>query len=135
MSDYITCHVLDTTTGKPAAHMAVTLTLLSTLPPNFPRSFSSSTNVDGRVTHWGVLNDTQLYASLDLAFLVEHAQKALKQGEQMIWSLKFDTGSYFGEGNTFWPEVELKFFVKPEEKHYHVPLLLTPWSFTTYRGS
>jgi 5-hydroxyisourate hydrolase len=56
------------------------------------------------------------------------------QGENMIWSLRFQTGEYYGEGKTFWPEVELKFWVK-EGEHYHVPLLLGPWSYTTYRGS
>ncbi|KAK4991790.1 hypothetical protein LTR66_004789 [Elasticomyces elasticus] len=132
MSDrpYITCHVLDTTTGKPAAGMTVTLTLLS---PQFiasPRAFTSITNTDGRVTGWGTVNGDPRLAGLVLT-----AKRVLKQGEQIVWSLKFDTGSYFGQGNTFWPEVELKFFVKPEEEHYHVPLLLSPWSFTTYRGS
>jgi len=67
--------------------------------------------------------------------LVEQVKSQLKDDEQMIWSLTFDTESYFGKGNTFWPEVELRFAAKKEEEHYHVPLLLGPWSYTTYRGS
>ena len=53
----------------------------------------------------------------------------------MVWSLNFQTESYYGKGKTFWPEVELRFAAKVDEEHYHVPLLLGPWSFTTYRGS
>ena len=56
----------------------------------------------------------------------------------MTWSLKFETGAYYGEDNTFFPEVEVKFRVEAKEgkySHYHVPLLLGPWSYTTYRGS
>jgi len=52
----------------------------------------------------------------------------------MIFKLKFETEQYYGEGKTFWPFVELSFIVKPGE-HFHVPLLLGPYSYTTYRGS
>ena len=50
-------------------------------------------------------------------------------------TLKWIAEEYFGKGKTFYPEVELKFAAKKTEEHYHVPLLLGPWSFTTYRGS
>lgn len=50
------------------------------------------------------------------------------------WKLKFDTGAYYGVDRTFFPTVELTFLVK-EGEHFHVPLLLGPYSFTTYRGS
>ena len=53
----------------------------------------------------------------------------------MVWSLKFETGAYYGEGKTFFPEVEVRFWVERGVEHYHVPLLLGPWSYTTYRGS
>jgi 5-hydroxyisourate hydrolase len=55
-----------------------------------------------------------------------------------VWSLKFNTSKYWGEGGTFYPEVEVKFFVRREGLeggHWHVPLLLGPWGYTTYRGS
>lgn len=51
-----------------------------------------------------------------------------------MWKLRFDTGAYYGWEKTFFPFVELTFLVKPGE-HFHVPLLLGPYSFTTYRGS
>jgi 5-hydroxyisourate hydrolase len=53
-----------------------------------------------------------------------------------VYRLVFDTGSYFaGGGRTgFYPEVSITFTVD-EERHYHVPLLLSPFAFSTYRGS
>ena len=55
----------------------------------------------------------------------------------MVWSLQFDTLAYWGEGKTFYPEVEVRFFVQAGEGkgHWHVPVLLGPWGYTTYRGS
>jgi len=51
-----------------------------------------------------------------------------------LWKLQFDTGGHYGFEHTFFPVVELTFLVK-EGEHFHVPLLLGPYSFTTYRGS
>jgi 5-hydroxyisourate hydrolase len=67
--------------------------------------------------------------------IVEDLKKEVPAGEQTRWALTFATEAYFGKGKTFWPEVELKFAASKDEEHYHVPLLLSPWSFTTYRGS
>jgi 5-hydroxyisourate hydrolase len=131
---FITCHVLDTVTGRPAPSIAVKLKLLS--PPQATTAhWTANTNSDGRVTAWE--------SSTDLNELVAKIKSELKVGEgdeeeedeQMLWSLTFDTESYFGRGKTFWPEVELRFAAKRGEAHYHVPLLLGPWSYTTYRGS
>lgn len=123
---FITCHVLDTVSGKPAANVAVKLKLVS--PENATTShWTATTNSDGRVPSW--------FSSTDMNALVEQMKSKLSGDEQMVWSLTFDTESYFGKGKTFWPEVELRFAAKKEEEHYHVPLLLGPWSYTTYRGS
>ena len=46
--------------------------------------------------------------------------------------LRFDTGSY---GNDFYPEVVVVFTIADPGQHYHVPVLLSPYGFTTYRGS
>lgn len=134
---FITCHVLETTSGRPATNMGVSLTLLSpstsTSTPSEPYSYSATTNTDGRVTSW---TPTSPHGT-ELSTVVASARKELelKGGEQMVWSLKFETGAFYGEGRTFWPEVELSFFTRAGEEHYHVPLLLGPWSYTTYRGS
>jgi 5-hydroxyisourate hydrolase len=49
------------------------------------------------------------------------------------YELVFDVGSYFGQG--FLGEVPVRFIVADAAQHYHVPLLVTPWSYSTYRGS
>lgn len=123
---FITCHVLDTVTGKPGASISVKLKLV--FPSQATTShWTATTNSDGRVPSWN--------SSTDMNELVAKIKSELPEGEEMLWSLTFDTESYFGKGNTFWPEVELRFAAKKGEAHYHVPLLLGPWSYTTYRGS
>ncbi|KAF2482781.1 hypothetical protein BDY17DRAFT_299163 [Neohortaea acidophila] len=130
---FITCHVLDTTTGKPGANIAVTLRLLS--PANLTQThWTAQTNTDGRVPTWtsngaDSVNDVVSKAKAQLA------GAGAGDEEQMLWSLTFETEAYFGKGRTFWPVVELRFAARGEEAHYHVPLLLGPWSYTTYRGS
>lgn len=123
-SSPITCHVLDTTTGRPAAFLRVTLTPLDSAGGAKP--FCATTDSDGRIKSWSA---TTPGPSLQELFA------SMSKDEAMIWSLRFDTGSYFGQGKTFFPEVEIKFFVGSTEEHYHVPLLLGPFSYTTYRGS
>lgn len=123
--DPITCHVLDTLTGRPAARMIVILSCLSHASHS---AFCAVTNSDGRVSNWEP--ETQ---GEGVAQSVEQILKTSGDGNS-VWRLKFATAAYYGEGKTFWPEVELTFFVKKGE-HYHVPLLLGPYSYTTYRGS
>ncbi|RDW61028.1 hypothetical protein BP6252_12411 [Coleophoma cylindrospora] len=124
--DPITCHVLDTMTGRPAAHMIVTLTCQSQQAS--AGAFCAVTNSDGRVANWEPEQQGE-----GAAPSVEQILK-MTGDRPSVWKLKFGTGAYYGEGKTFWPEVELTFYVKQGE-HYHVPLLLGPWSYTTYRGS
>lgn len=121
---FITCHVLDTISGKPAAGIAVSLQMLRPDHALGETVHTATTNSDGRVAEWS--------GAEKLAY---HVDWAKSHDIDMIFSLRFDTESYFGKGNTFWPEVELHFNAKKDEGHYHVPLLLGPWSYTTYRGS
>ena len=126
--DPITCHVLDTTTGRPAARIIVTLTCTSS-PASTSLAFTAVTNSDGRITNWDaeVKKDRTGKAITMQSMIEEHKGSS-------IWQLRFNTGEYYGAGNTFWPWVELTFYVK-EGEHFHVPLLLGPYSYTTYRGS
>ncbi|KAI0443102.1 hypothetical protein F4803DRAFT_516868 [Xylaria telfairii] len=125
--DLITCHVLDTSVGKPAKGILVRLS--GGLEPL--KTFESQTDDDGRIKTWlpysGELEagDVPTYTLEDLLSEVD---------EKSVWTLRFDTGSYFGEGNTFFPEVVIPFVVNKGQQ-YHVPLLLSPYSYTTYRGS
>ena len=122
--DPITCHVLDTTTGLPAVNLAVTLELCS--PISIMRTISAVTDENGRIKKWADDFDNPLVSRRDLPFFTD---------QQTVWVLKFDTEGYFGKGKTFFPEVEVRFIVQSLKEHYHVPLLLGPWSYTTYKGT
>jgi 5-hydroxyisourate hydrolase len=125
----ITCHVLDTTLGRPAANIPVTLTFHNAPQASSSLHFSATTNGDGRVTSWK--NAT--------AFSTETVEDVFRQEGDQKYSLTFNTEAYFSERSirTFFPEVEVKFLVRQEAKgeHYHVPVLLGPFGYTTYRGS
>jgi 5-hydroxyisourate hydrolase len=102
----LSTHVLDTARGKPAAGVSVRLYLGETLLN------SLSTNMDGRIA----------------ALLPPGV--TLSAG---IYRLVFDVAGYFPE--TFFPEVVIVFEVKDTAAHYHMPLLLSPFGYSTYRGS
>ena len=128
---FITCHVLNTTTGKPAADIAVKLNLVKP-STSHSEQWTATTNSDGRVAAWTASNSSE---SHEVNSVVASTKSQLRDEEEMVWSLTFSTQAYFGEGKTFWPEVQLIIAAKKSEEHYHVPLLLGPWSYTTYRGS
>ena len=109
----ITTHILDTTKGKPAA--GVTIALLQQTGDNWQEIARGMTNNDGRVADL-LPSSTQLRLG--------------------VYKIKFFTKEYFAlDGtNNFYPLVEIIFEVATTE-HYHVPLLLNPFGYATYRGS
>ncbi|KAI1466077.1 Hydroxyisourate hydrolase [Daldinia caldariorum] len=125
--DMITCHILDTSVGKPAKGVRVKLE-----GGHAPlKTFESQTDDDGRVKAW--LPYSGIHSSGDVpTYTLDDVLSEVET--KSTWTLRFDTGSYFGEGNTFFPEVLVTFTVE-KGQHYHVPLLLSPYSYTTYRGS
>ncbi|KAJ5287594.1 hypothetical protein N7478_003280 [Penicillium angulare] len=134
--DPITCHVLNTLTGTPAANLPVTLRLLSETASSSPVLFHATTNGDGRVANWTPAGGDQSVPGI-LAALPGADSKT-------NWAVSFQVGPWYeSQGiESFWPEVEVKFTVKGrgregEEgwRHYHVPVLLGPWNYSTYRGS
>jgi 5-hydroxyisourate hydrolase len=133
--DPITCHVLDTTTGKPAKGLRVRLEgpQGSAVPsaPGGPKSFESQTDDDGRVKVWLPYSSETSSGEVPVYTLVDVL--AAVRGPSR-WTLRFDTGAYFGEENTFFPEATITFRVD-EGQTYHVPLLVSQYSYTTYRGS
>ena len=109
----ITSHVLDTSLGKPAAAVSVSLALLE--DGAFVELGRGVTDVDGRIK--------QLLGT-----------KALTVG---LYRLRFETGAHYralGQ-SSFYERVELQFHVTDPSQHYHVPLLLSPFGYSTYRGS
>ena len=110
----LTTHVLDTARGRPAAGLSVEIfhldgeerTLLKTV----------QTNGDGRT---------------DEPLLKE------EEFEPGIYEIVFHVGGYFGESGepSFLDQVPVRFGISDPDSHYHVPLLVSPWSYSTYRGS
>ena len=115
----ISTHVLDTARGRPAAGVPVTLHLV--LAPGEPATRGrevarGATDADGRIRELVAPG-----ASLDAG----------------TYSLRFDTAVYFASVGieAFYPEVSVVFVVRDTTQHYHVPLLLSPYGYSTYRGS
>ena len=110
----ITTHVLDTAEGRPAAGVPVKLEMQ-----------------DG--AGWKPLGQGRTDADGRLRDLLP-AEAPLQPGQYRI---TFDTATYFHKGGIrgFFPEVEVRFQVDEEGGHYHVPLLLSPFGYSTYRGS
>ena len=137
--DPITTHVLDSTTGLPAAGISVHLTLLPAVPAQpgqTPFVYSQTTSTDGRVSNWRAPEECPPLATLFQTWQYEQSKVSPSGGTPMVFSLRFDTQAYWGTGKTFYPEVEVRFLVSGEAGgHWHVPLLLGPWGYTTYRGS
>lgn len=110
----ISTHVLDTSRGQPAAGVLVTLEV-ETGEGNWKFVGRGATNADGR------------------AELLPGGQR-LAEG---TYRLQFDTGAYFRARNTeaFYPHVTVVFVVRDPGQPYHIPLLLSPYGYSTYRGS
>ena len=112
MSAPISTHVLDTSLGRPAQGVGVTLEIES--GEGWRVIGRGATNSDGRAAD---LSPGKLVAGK--------------------YRLRFDTAAYFSERNisSFYPSVEITFLVHDAAQHHHVPLLLSPFGYTTYRGS
>ena len=109
----ITSHILDTSSGKPA--VGITTILFHGENDEWTEIGRGASNSDGRIT--GLLND----------------RVKLIEG---IYKLRFETKDYFDKDRipTFYPYIEIIFEINSEED-YHIPLLLNPFGYTTYRGS
>lgn len=109
----VSTHVLDNARGRPAAGVPVTLFRVSEAGLAAPVA-AAVTDGDGRV---GRLGEPDLPAG--------------------TYRLVFDTGAYFAAcgQRAFYPEVAISFAATEPDGHYHVPLLLSPFAYSTYRGS
>jgi hydroxyisourate hydrolase len=117
VSGGLTTHVLDTAKGKPAAGMS--LELYAVGGENRTLMKSVQTNADGRT-------DEPLLSSEE--FAIGH------------YEIVFDVAGYFAEEKglpdpPFLGRVPIRFGISDPDTHYHVPLLVSPWSYSTYRGS
>jgi 5-hydroxyisourate hydrolase len=108
----LTTHVLDTAHGRPAAGVGIELARLDAGARDVLAK--RVTNADGRT-------DEPLVAAGEL-----------EPGE---YELVFAVGDYFGDEARFLDRVPVRFSIADAAAHYHVPLLVSPWSYSTYRGS
>lgn len=110
----ISTHVLDTSRGRPAAGINVTLVRLGE-NRKVAVEYRGITDKDGRISN--LLDEDTLVAG--------------------IYRITFDTADYAGgnESQCFYPQVDVCFRVDNPDEHYHVPLLLSPYGYGTYRGS
>lgn len=114
----LTTHILDTTKGKPAQGVTIFLFQQNNEDPigiGWKQLTLGSTNADGRIPN------------------LLSKEVILEPG---IYKLKFETKEYFEKQGvqTFYPFIEITFTITGSE-HYHVPLLLNPFGYSTYRGS
>jgi 5-hydroxyisourate hydrolase len=110
----ITTHVLDTARGRPAA--GVPIVLERQTDAGWQPLGSGDTDQDGRL---------RTLLGPDVAL------------EPGIYRISFDTSTYFAryDQDAFYPVVRVEFQVRAAGEHYHVPLLLSPFGYSTYRGS
>lgn len=108
----ITTHVLDATGGRPAAGVAVELLVRE--GASWRSLDTAVTDADGRVSRIGA-----------------------DDPPPGVYRLRFDTADWFAARGVeaFYPEVVLTFHVADDGRHVHAPLLLSPFAYSTYRGS
>lgn len=148
----VTCHVLDTTTGRPAANVTCALYSVKNLndtsfgefqaleESSSPKPFAlARTDEDGRVPVWVFDPDPSRRESLlELGIQPDSGSNRLLWNKLVpgIYKIRFQVGKYYnslGQKN-FHPFVDIVFQVE-DTRHYHIPLLLSNYGYTTYRGS
>ena len=116
----LTTHVLDTASGKPAAGIRLTLWAIDDTLDIKTALKTVETNDDGR-TDTPLLKDQELQPG--------------------TYELIFEVGTYFKQVGgvvsdpPFLDQIPIRFTVDSAESHFHIPLLVSPWSYSTYRGS
>lgn len=117
-SGYLTTHVLDTSTGQPAAGLSITLYRFEATAK--VKVSHMVTNADGRT-------DSPILP-----------KEGFREGQ---YELEFEAGAYFDangvlpESPRFLNRIPIRFGISDIDAHYHVPLLLSPFGYSTYRGS
>ncbi|MEO5894321.1 MAG: hydroxyisourate hydrolase [Vicinamibacterales bacterium] len=112
----ITTHVLDVARGRPAANIPVLLEIQESSAAEWRPIGRGTTDADGRL------------------------RSLLPDGDPLlvgVYRLVFNTAQYFANAgvDAFYPRVIIEFETAPAEAHYHVPLLLSPFGYSTYRGT
>jgi 5-hydroxyisourate hydrolase len=145
MSGKLSTHVLDTARGRPAAGLKIQLWRIESQEPRLLKE--AVTNQDGRTGTPLLLGDELKPGLYELVFQVgpyfqglsPHSPATAGNAERMEnTSLETEDLSRRSEAKaeeTFLGDVPVRFRVLNSDENYHVPLLVSPWSYTTYRGS
>jgi len=126
----VSTHILDTSIGRPAAAVPVSLAARTGGDAQWVTLGGSTTDADGRCKDLPALPEGTTHVRLDFETETYFARsiKTVKQAEAQQDAPRVrDSGAFF-------PEVTITFAVNPGE-HYHVPLLLNPFGYSVYRGS
>ncbi|MEV8526141.1 MULTISPECIES: hydroxyisourate hydrolase [unclassified Streptomyces] len=124
----VSTHILDTSIGRPAEGVAISLAARSGSDAEWIALGGSATDADGRCKDLPALPEGTTHVRLDFEVEGYFSKNDKKQAEAQQDAPRVrDSGAFF-------PEVAITFAVKPGE-HYHVPLLLNPFGYSVYRGS
>ena len=111
----ISTHILDTSRGRPATAVSVALEVLNA-GEGWSRLAEAETDADGRVAQFGISESQIIPGTYRLIFGVAKYFESLQQ-------------------KSFYSEVVVTFLIEGAAEHYHVPLLISPFGYSTYRGS
>ena len=118
MAAGLTTHVLDTARGKPAAGVKIALYRVTGM--SHAKIAEAVTNADGRTDAPMLTGKGFAAGSYELVFFAGDYLRASGQA---------------GEGILFLDEIPIRFGISDADAHYHVPLLISPFAYSTYRGS
>ncbi|SDJ59863.1 hydroxyisourate hydrolase [Streptomyces indicus] len=125
----VSTHILDTSIGRPAEGVAISLAARAGSDADWVALGGSATDADGRCKDLPALPEGTTHVRLDFeteAYFVKKSANQQAESQQDAPANR-DSGAFF-------PEVAITFAVVPGE-HYHVPLLLNPFGYSVYRGS
>ncbi|MGW7515062.1 hydroxyisourate hydrolase [Streptomyces sp. NPDC054796] len=128
----VSTHILDTSIGRPAAAVAVSLAVRAGRDAEWAAHGASKTDADGRCKDLPVLPEGTSHVRLH--FEVEPYFESRNQSHTTPQAEEQQDAPRVRDSGVFFPEVAITFAVTPGE-HYHVPLLLNPFGYSVYRGS
>ncbi|CAM5705432.1 5-hydroxyisourate hydrolase OS=Streptomyces alboniger OX=132473 GN=uraH PE=3 SV=1 [Streptomyces alboniger] len=136
----VSTHILDTSVGRPAEGVAISLSARGGPKAEWQALGGSATDADGRCKDLPALPEGTTHVRLDFEteayFLTGRPARAAQnqQNKQAEAQQDAPANRDSGASGAFFPEVAITFAVTPGE-HYHVPLLLNPFGYSVYRGS
>ncbi|MEU7583712.1 hydroxyisourate hydrolase [Streptomyces sp. NPDC041068] len=133
----VSTHILDTSVGRPAEGVAISLSARSGAGAEWKALGGSATDADGRCKDLPALPEGTTHVRLDFeteAYFLTKQNQQNQQNKQAEAQQDAPANRDSGPAGAFFPEVAITFAVTPGE-HYHVPLLLNPFGYSVYRGS